>query len=516
MSIMPHGWNSIFTTHDRMRAVVLGLSSAALLAGCSTMAPDSAAPAIVAQQPETFGANAAAGEYRPAAWWQSYEDPVLNALVEEALRENLDLVEAAARLARANAQARIARSALLPSLNGTVSGSYSDSPLAGSGFGSLGSAAVPGDDPAAEPVDAGPDRLTVENYGVSFGASYELDLFGRNRSELAAARANAAAAAQDYRTLQLAAASEAISSYFEIVDARRQVQLTLSTADVLRDRVDRTEDRFQRGLAESFEVYQLRQDLRSTQSALPTREIALENAANRLALVLADYPAETRGKIDRSLRPRLDFSPVPTGLPIELLAQRPDIAAAWNRLEAARLRIGARRAERFPILSLSGSLGTQAGDPAGAFDFVNNWLASLATSAVAPLFDGGRTSANIRAARATYDEQAAAYGRTVLSAHGEVVTALEEYEEQRQRYRILAAQEREAQSALSLQATRFRRGVGTYTAFLDAQRALYQVESAISGAARDVALARLGVHRALGGDWTTEDIAPDIIDGEIP
>ncbi len=512
---MPHDWNSIFRKRDHVKVVVC-LGSAALVAGCSTMAPDSETPAIVAQQPATFGANAVVGDYRPAAWWQSYEDPVLNALVDEALRENLDLTEAAARLARANAQARIARSALLPSLNGTVSGNYSDSPLAGSAFGSVGSGDAPGAEPGAEPVDPGSGRLTVQNYGLSLGASYELDLFGRNRSELAAARADAAAAAENYRALQLAAASEAISSYFEIVDARRQVQLTLSIADVLQDRVERTEDRFQRGLAESFEVYQLRQDLRSTQSALPTREIALENAANRLALVLADYPAETREKIDLALRPRLDFSPIPTGLPIELLAQRPDIAAAWDRLEAARLRIGARRAERFPILSLSGSLGTQAGDPAGAFDFVDNWLASLAASAVAPLFDGGRISANIAAARATYDELAAAYGRTVLSAHGEVVTALEEYEEQRQRYRILAAQEREAQSALSLQAARFRRGVGSYTAFLDAQLALHQVESAISGAARDVALARLGVHRALGGDWATSEIAPANIVGETP
>lgn len=189
------------------------------------------------------------------------------------------------------------------------------------------------------------------------------------------------------------------------------------------------------------------------------------------------------------------------GMPAELLTQRPDVAAAWERLEAARLRIGARRAERFPALRLTAATGTQGGSPSNVADFGTNWLLNLAANATAPIFDAGRISANIAAARATYDEAAAAYGKSVLNAWREVDLAVTDYEQQRLRYRLITAQLAEAQASVDLQAERYRAGVADYTAYLDALRALHQVEATLSSAGRDVALARLGLHRALGGDW---------------
>lgn len=437
--------------------------------------------------PKTYRAAEVQGEYRPAAWWHAFEDPTLNALVDEALDDNLDIAEAAARVERASAQARVARSALLPSLEASASASYSDSPLSGTAFGELA---------------GGSGRLESETYSLSLGAGYELDLFGRARNDLLASRAEARAAEFDFRAVQLAAAAETISTYFEIVDARRQIELTVLRSDILADRADRTDERFRRGLVESFELYQVRQELRNLQASLPQRESALEAAEGRLAVLLRDYPESLHKRLDQPLRPRLVFKPVPAGLPIGLLAQRPDVSAAWQRLEAARLRIGARRAERFPSLQLSGSLGTQGAAPEDVFDTAKNWALSLAANIVAPIFDGGRISANIAAARASYDELAAAYARAVLDAYREVASAIEDYEEQRQRYQLILAQLDEAESSLDLQARRFRSGVGTYIAYLDAQRAVYQVHSELSAAGRDVALARLGVHRALGGDWT--------------
>ena len=226
-------------------------------------------------------------------------------------------------------------------------------------------------------------------------------------------------------------------------------------------------------------------------------------------MLLRDYPQGLRDRIAKPLRPRLVFDRVPLGLPASLLAQRPDVAAAWQRLDAARLTIGARRAERFPALRLDGSIGAQDDTASGAFDVADNWALSLASNIVAPIFDGGRISANVAIARATYDERAAGYARAVLNAYREVASASEDYEEQRQRYRLILAQFGDAQASLDLQARRFRSGVGTYIAYLDAMRAVYQVRSNLSSAGRDVALARLGVHRALGGDWTTDrDFAP--------
>jgi NodT family efflux transporter outer membrane factor (OMF) lipoprotein len=466
----------------------------ALLSACISMAPEQETPEAVSRMPAAYAAPDAIGEYRPAAWWRSFEDETLDALVEEALRDNLDIAEAAARLERARAQARIARSALFPSLDANAGSTYSNTPLSGSALGAFG---IPR------------NRLEVESYSLGLGASYELDLFGRNRDDWRARRADAYAAAEDFRAVQLAAAAQAISTYFEIVDGRRQIELLLLATDVLADRVERTEERYQRGLVESFELYQVRQQLRDSEASLPLRESALASAEGRFALLLRDYPEDLRTRLAGPLRPRLVFAPVPAGLPSELLAQRPDVAAAWQRLEAARLAIGARRAERFPSISISGSIGGQGANPGDAVDFGTNWAASLASNIVAPIFDAGRISANIRAARATYDERAAAYAGAVLNAYREVDFAIEDYEEKRQRYALITAQLADARASRDLQARRFRAGVGGYIAYLDAQRAVHQVEASLSAAAHDVALARLGVHRALGGDWSdAETFAP--------
>ena len=453
------------------------------------MAPDRETPVVVSELPEAFSAAPAepsSNAYTPQNWWRAFEDPVLDGLVERALASNLDIAESAARLRQAKAQARVAQSALVPTTSASGNASGTNSPLEGLAFGNL-----PG---------VG-DRLENETYTLDLNTSYELDLFGRARDDFRAARQDAIASAQDFKTVQLSAAAETITAYFDYVDAARQITLSEQTIEVLRDRAERTDDRFERGLADSLELYQIRQDLRSTESGLPQLRSSLAATRSRLALLLGTYPGELETTLSQPLRPRLVFEPVPSGLPVDLLSQRPDVAAAYERLEGARLRIGARRAERFPSITFNASLGTQGGDPGSAFDFASNWATSLASGLVAPLFDGGRISANIASARATYDQQAAAYASAVIGAFGEVESALSDYEQQRRRYALITAQLAEAQGSLDLQSRRFEAGVGSYLSYLDALRTVYAVETSLSSAARSTALARLGVHRALGGDW---------------
>ncbi|KWV91066.1 efflux transporter outer membrane subunit [Erythrobacter sp. YT30] len=469
------------------RSVLTTLGLSLLLGGCISLAPDRKVPAKAADMPSDYRVGETSGDYRPEAWWSGFEDPVLDALVDQALRQNLDIAEAVARVEQASAQARLSRAALLPTLDASGGASFSSTPLEGSAFGDLGGGAI--------------DRIENETFTLSAGAAYELDLFGRARNDFAAARRDALATRYDLQAVRLAASAETISAYFDVVDTRRQIELTLKIVDILEDRASRTDDRFQRGLIDSFELYQIRQELRSTQASLPQLESGLAASTGRLAVLLGTYPDEMEKQLAQALMPRLVFDPVPLGLPADLLDQRPDVAAAWARLDAARLRIGARKAERFPRISLSGSLGTQGGQPEGAFDFADNWTTSLAASIVAPIFDGGRISANIRSARAVYDQNAAAYARTVITAFREVDSAIADYEEQRQRYILIAEQLSEARSSLELQRNRFAAGVGSYTACLDALRTVYQVEASLSSAARATALARLGIHRALGGDW---------------
>ncbi|MEE4154544.1 MAG: TolC family protein [Erythrobacter sp.] len=463
-------------------------AAASTLAACVSLAPEPREPAIVGAMPETFSAaQASPGQYRPEAWWRGFEDPVLDRLVDDALASNLDILEAAARLEQARAQARVARAALLPQVSGGGTATRTSTPIDGLPFGGLGGGTI--------------DRIDNEVYNLDATASYELDLFGRVSDDYRAAARDAIALQADLRTVQLASAAETIAAYLDYVDTSRQLALSKRNAATLRDRAQRTDERFARGLVDSLELYQIRQDLRATEASLPQLRSALAATRSRLALLIGAYPQTLDERLAGPLQPRLVFEPVPTGLPIGLLAQRPDVAAGWARLEAARLRIGARRAERFPRLSFQAGLGTQAGNPGNAFDFVNNWTSSLVASLTAPIFDGGRISANIRAARAAYDQQAVAYARTVLSAFGEVESALADYEQQRQRYRLVIRQLAEAEGSLDLQRRRFEAGTGGYLAYLDASRNVTSAQIALSQAARGAAGARLAVHRALGGDW---------------
>jgi len=486
--------------HHRLVFFPTASAIALLTSGCISLAPAIEEPSLIAELPAAYDTSVVAGDYSPAAWWTAFEDPTLDRLVNDALQSNLDIVEAVGRMEQASTQARISSAALFPTTTASASGTETSTPIDGLSFGNLAGGAI--------------DRIDNEAYTLSLGASYELDFFGRARDDFRASGKDAQASVFDLKTVQLSVAAETITAYFDLVDTRRQIELTKHVSAVLADRAARTEERFERGLAESFELYQVRQELRSSQASIPQLESALISHRARLAILLGAYPKQFDDRISGPLRPRLVFEPVPAGLPAELLDQRPDIAAAWARLDAARLRIGARKAERFPRLSLSASLGTQAGEPGNVFDFASNWTSALAASVVAPIFDAGRISASIRSARAVYDQRAANYSQTVLSAYVEVDRAIADYEEQRLRYLLITSQLAEAQSSLNLQRMRFSSGVGSYLTYLDSLSAVYQIEANLSSAARVTALARLGIHRALGGDWIVPPDLPNPVQGQ--
>lgn len=466
-----------------------------LFAGCVSMAPNQSQPQIVADLPDEYGILEKAGEYRPANWWKAFNDPVLDQILQKSLSGNLDLAESAARLRAAEAQARVSKSGLYPQVNLSGSANYSDTPAGGTAFGGLAGGAV--------------NRFEVETYAPSLGFSYEVDLWGRVRNQARSGRADAIAAAADLKAARLSIMAETITNYFDLVDARAQIVTQVKTIDLLNDRTTQTESRYRRGLVTSFELYQIRQDFRNTQASLPQSEARLAAIEGQLAVLSGGYARDIDDLLTKSLKPQLVFEPIPAGLPVSLLVQRPDVVASWQRLEAARFTVGVRRAEQFPAISLSSSVGTQAANLSGIFDTMDNWVLSLGASLTAPLFQGGRIRANIELANAQYAQASAAYARTVITAFQEVRTTIAQYEEQRQRYRFLFLQGQEAQDTARLQSKRFASGVGQYSDYLDALRQEYQIESALSAAGRDVALARLAVHRALGGDWAdVEEVEP--------
>jgi multidrug efflux system outer membrane protein len=492
---------SLIPPVPRLVAAVLGIGLGSV--GCS-FAPPPETPAPVAAIPDSFSAAGDHGEYAPVRWWETFGDPTLNAVVDSALVANLDLREAIARVEEFRNRYRIAGAALFPSI-GLNAGVTRQSSPANTGIGGQirgGDAAeIPGGTPPDTTDGFGffGDRFEFTTYSASLDFAYEIDFWGRARNDRSAAVREFLATRADLETARLAVIGAVISTYFEILGLRDEVELSAENVDLLRERAELTDERYRRGLVSSFELYSVRQLYRSAEAALPGLRTLLFDAEGRLAVLVGRYA----GDLTVDGVPGLDQSPIPAYLPVTLLAARPDVMAAGERMEAARHRVGARRAELLPTLSLNGSVGLQASEPQDLFN-ADQYFLNLIGNLFAPLFQGGRLRANIGVAEAQYQQLAAAYARTVLTAFREVQTALRGLENERQRYASVLERLDDARASVDYQLRRYQRGVGDYVSYLDARTSLVTARTTMVNARRALAEARLTVHRALGGAWVED------------
>lgn len=477
------------------------------LTGCS-FAPSPSVPEPVAEAPGAYSGGALPGDYKAREWWKAFDDPVLNTVVDSVLAANFDIAEAVARVRQARAQAGIARAGLFPTVQASASVTDQNTP-ANAGFGEQFRKLAGGDGGELPGGLEFPDRLEFTTYSLGADLAYELDFWGRARNDARAAGAQYLASEADYHAARIGVLATTITTYFEIVALRRQAALARELVAVLEEREGLTTTRYERGLVTSFELYQVGLDLRNTQAGLPQIETRLNDAEGRLAVLLGGYRSRLDAIVPDSLAPASLADPVASGVPADLLLQRPDVRAAGLRLDAARYTIGARRAELLPSLSISGTIGVQSSSADGLFK-VDQWFRNLLGNLTAPIFQGGRLRNNVALAHAQFDQIAAAYGRAVVTAVYEVEAALAALANEDRRHAFLTSQREEAQASVSLQSERYESGVGGYTDYLDALRTLLNVESTLAAAGRDLALARLAVHRALGGDWTAE---PESLEG---
>ncbi len=510
-------------TRRRRIGVLLSLTA---LGGACSFAPAPESPAAVERLPDAYaeaGAGAApdSGSYSPTRWWEGYGDATLDRLIDTVLAANLDLVEAMARVEETRALAGVATADLLPTIDANTSAGRTSNPN-NAGFGRQifellrGAAGDSTDAPPPDsvpPTEGPPDRFDNTDYSASLSLSYELDFWGRARNDREAAIRDLQATDADLQAAVLGVLAEAITAYFDVTDLQRRVDVTSDIVSVLREREALTETRYDRGLVGSFELYQIRQDLRNTEASLPQLEALLQDARGRLAVLTGRFPSELAPLLEEADLPDDGSAEMPAALPSDLLWQRPDVRAEGLRLEAARYRVGARKAELLPRLSLTGTIGLQSFEADGLFD-ISQWFSNLTAGLVAPLFQGGRLRANVRAQQARWAQQSAAYGRTVLNAVAEVETALARHRLEQERLDLLRAQLTEASSSVDLQSRRYASGVAGYSDYLDALRTRLTVETTLASASRDYAIARLGVHRALGGSWVEGTAMPPGAEGE--
>ena len=476
--------------------IVLGL----LLSACS-LAPKQAPPVLdpAAELPDGFAASEAAGPYEPLEWWKSFADPVLDRVIAAALASNFDLAEAVARVDQARQRERIARASAWPLAQPAIGASDSDTPTnagLGAQFDELGLEAGLGSDL--------PDRLGLTTYSASAELAYEVDFWGRNRNDGLAAGAERLASEADYLTARMGVLAETVRTYLEIVNLRRQESLAGEIVEISRHRESLAVSRYDRGLTDARGLHAARRHLRDAQAERPRIEALLAGAEARLWVLLGGYSADLAGVLPGALTPSAVLEPVPAGIPAGLLAQRPDVGAARQRVEAARYAVGARRAELLPRISLHGSIGLQGAEAGEWFD-PDQWFRNLSLNLLGPVFQGSRLRGNVALAEARLNEAAAAFGRTVVTAVNEVEAALAGLEASRRRNLLLASLTEEAGAEAGLQERRYLSGVGGYEAFLTASQTLLGAQAAQAAAERDLGYARLALHRALGGAWTADD-----------
>lgn len=485
----------------------LVFSGMIFLGGCAVMPSLTPTAELAPELPEAFdapsgavtGADAmarAAADSSSIRWWDALGDEGLSAVVDSALAANLDLRMAVERVLEVQNQFRMARSARLPAVQGSVDGSRQNTPTNTGATGRF-----------SESIPGFPDRFDVTNWSASLGLSWELDVWGRVRASSAAAKAQWAATLADAEAVRMGVISEAIGTWARLRDLDAQNTLADSQLGLLEERAGLTRSRYERGLTSSFEYYAVQQALDDARAARPAIRTARFDAASRLGLLMGGAGApDWADGLEAEDAPTAE--PMPAVLPSELVLRRPDLVASAARLEAARQQVGVARADQFPRFSLTASTGTQSSELADLVQTAQRfWL--FGGSLTGPVFQSGARRAAARAAWNRYEQAALAHEKAVLTAFREVSVALRTLEAEHERLDAALAAAGNAGASYEFQLDRYVRGVGAYVALLDAELNHVRANAALSAARRDVLLARLTLHRALGGAWTESNPLPD-------
>jgi NodT family efflux transporter outer membrane factor (OMF) lipoprotein len=417
-------------------------------------------------------------------WWEIFGDPELNTLEEQIAGSNQNLKVAEARFREARAAIRFNRAAQFPTISTAPSASYVKSSDFSPNFPSKVQQSSKGD------------------FVLPFDLSYELDLWGRVRRGVAAAREEAQATAADYETAKLSLEAELALDYFELRSADAQKQLLDDTAKAYTDNLQLTENRFKGGVAPKSDVAQAQTQLDTTR--VQDTDVTVQRAQfeHAIAILIGKPPAE----FSLAAAP-LNYQPpsTPIGLPSELLQRRPDIAAAERRVAEANQQIGIARAAYFPTVTLGGTAGFSGSQGSNWFTWPSGFWA-VGPALAQTLFDAGRRRATSESARANYDASVATYRQTSLTAFQEVednVAALRILEDEAQQQEQAVASSKDS---LHLFTNRYKGGVDTYLQVITAQT----TELASERNAIDIQRRRLDASvlliKALGGGWNVSNL----------
>jgi NodT family efflux transporter outer membrane factor (OMF) lipoprotein len=487
--------------HPRSLALLL---SAGILTGCA-VGPDYRTPEIALSSTflgqEGIDRRAVQRQADLTTWWAAFDDPLLTHFVSLALEQNLDIAQAAARVAQARAALGYADAALLPAANVSASAARVYQSV---------------ETPLGQVLNATPgfDRYG-SLYEANLGASWEIDLFGGLRRGREAARAEYAASEAGAVATRLAIAAQTADVYVMIRGLQARIAIAQEQAETRRRLLAMIQLQYEKGIAAELQKNQAEGSLTQAEAQIPVLEANLDSAMNALDVLLGVQPGTHRSELTM-------VKPIPaapalavTGTPAEMLRRRPDLIAAERHLAAANARIGGAISEYYPKFSLAGLLGSATAIGSGNLFTGGASQAQGALGLRWRLFDFGRVDAQIAAAHGQEAEALAAYRLAVLRATEDVENAFTALVKREAQVGILTRGESSLARARKNAFAAYQRGVVSLIEVLDADSNLLQARDATAQAQTEAARAAIASFRALGGGWDAQDTSGQRLSSKI-
>ncbi len=461
--------------------LMLTLFIVLVLAGCAAVGPDYSR--VAPKAPERWHAELQSGlragqlnSDTLAHWWTTLNDPELTRLIERAVKGNLTLKDAQSRLHEARALRGISNAGLFPTLDAGASvtkrrGSENSVPA-----------------------------TTSKLYAAGFDAGWELDVFGGVRRAVEAAQASIEATQADLHNVLVSLLAEVALNYVEVRTFQARLSAAYANIKTQQETYELNRSRYEAGIIDELPVQQALYNLERSHSQIPTLEIGLEAAKNRLAVLLGENPGALHQELGKTKPIPVPPITVAVGVPAETLRNRPDIRVAERNLAAQTARIGVAKADLFPKFRLFGTIGLESVSSKDLFDWASRtW--SIVPGVSWNVFDGGAIRQNIKVQTARQEQALIQYESAVLNAQEEVENVLVAFAKEQRRRESLARATEAARQADRLARDRYQAGLVDFNNVLNAQLSLlsFQDELVQSDGAVTTNLVRL--YKALGGGW---------------
>ncbi|MDB6067901.1 MAG: NodT protein [Pedosphaera sp.] len=474
-----------------MKTSIYILALLAVVAGGCAVGPNYQRPQV--STPAHWSEPLAGGETNRTssvtAWWKNFNDPELDSLVDRAVKANLDLKVAEARVREARAQYRVTAADFGPSVGSSASYARErqsmHQPL-------ISSFPLPPGTPFENDV-----------YQAGFDASWEIDVFGGTRRSVEAAKAQVAATEFGRRDTLVTLLGEVARNYVDTRGYQRRLTIAQENIKAQAEALAITQNRFTNGLTSDLDVQQAATLLETTRAEVPTLESSLQASIHRLGVLLGQPPGALLTELSQQAPIPAAPPEVPVGLPSELLLRRPDVQQAERQLAAATANIGVAKADLFPKFFLTGSAGFQSVSASDWFTAGSKFW-SAGPTVQWKIFDSGRIRANIRVQNARQEQALANYEKTVLTSFEDVENSLSSYAKEQVRHQSLEAAVKSSQDSLHLANQLYSNGLANFINVLDAERSMYQAQDQLAQSERTVSANLISLYKALGGGWETE------------